>query len=385
MCSPSRSPFRQAAAADDDAGGEVRSSMSVTPLVSIVTPSYNTGRFIGARGPERARPGLPARRIRRDGRRLDRQHGRRAQVASAPALQLGVASATAARATRSTRASRRRRATILGWLNSDDTYAPGAVRAAAEFLGRNPTSTWSTATRLHRRRGQRHRPLRPRRAVRPPTGCSTTPTSSCSRRCSSAAAPSRRSAGIDASLHWAMDYDLWLKIAAAGLKVAYLPRVLANFRWLGGQQDRDRRLGPARRDRHRRRAATAPGAARVHPPRARATCTCPRRWQAWRHRDVGEAAAGSRRPRGTSFVVPARRCGACCRRAPGGSCTSARCCAAGRPSARRLWCKRCRDLERQNAGCQPHRMATLPSHLSMIRAILFDILAPILILVALGA
>ena len=38
--------------------------------------------------------------------------------------------------------------------------------------------------------------------------------------------------GIDASIHWAMDYDLWLRIAAKGLNVAYLPKVLAHFRWL---------------------------------------------------------------------------------------------------------------------------------------------------------
>jgi GT2 family glycosyltransferase len=38
--------------------------------------------------------------------------------------------------------------------------------------------------------------------------------------------------GIDDSLHWCMDYDLWLKMAVKGLKFGYLPRHLANFRWL---------------------------------------------------------------------------------------------------------------------------------------------------------
>src|SRR5213078_2278299 len=42
--------------------------------------------------------------------------------------------------------------------------------------------------------------------------------------------------GLDPTLNWAMDYDLWLKFAAAGFKVAYLPRVLANYRWLGGSK-----------------------------------------------------------------------------------------------------------------------------------------------------
>jgi hypothetical protein len=39
--------------------------------------------------------------------------------------------------------------------------------------------------------------------------------------------------GLDPSLNWAMDYDLWLKFAARNYKVAYLPRVLAHYRWLG--------------------------------------------------------------------------------------------------------------------------------------------------------
>ena len=38
--------------------------------------------------------------------------------------------------------------------------------------------------------------------------------------------------GIDESIHWAMDYDLWLRIAAGNFKIAYLPQLLAHFRWL---------------------------------------------------------------------------------------------------------------------------------------------------------
>jgi hypothetical protein len=38
--------------------------------------------------------------------------------------------------------------------------------------------------------------------------------------------------GVDESLSWAMDYDLWLKLAAR-YPVAYLPRRLARYRWTG--------------------------------------------------------------------------------------------------------------------------------------------------------
>ncbi len=38
--------------------------------------------------------------------------------------------------------------------------------------------------------------------------------------------------GLDPAAHWAMDYDLWLRLAAGGYRVAYLPRELARYRWL---------------------------------------------------------------------------------------------------------------------------------------------------------
>src|SRR5690606_25563388 len=41
--------------------------------------------------------------------------------------------------------------------------------------------------------------------------------------------------GLDKSLNWAMDYDLWLKIARHH-RMAYIPRVLANYRWFGANK-----------------------------------------------------------------------------------------------------------------------------------------------------
>ncbi len=38
--------------------------------------------------------------------------------------------------------------------------------------------------------------------------------------------------GLDATLHWTMDYDLWLKLAERHT-IEYLPQVLAHYRWLG--------------------------------------------------------------------------------------------------------------------------------------------------------
>ncbi len=120
---------------------------------------------------------------------------------------------------------------ILAWLNSDDTYAPGAVRAAAEFLRDNPkvALVYGDANFIdargkligpcvHVERFDRNRLSRYSDFIVQP------------------AAFFRRSAfeavgGLNPSLNWMLDWDLWMRLAER-FEVAYLPRVLANYRWL---------------------------------------------------------------------------------------------------------------------------------------------------------
>jgi glycosyltransferase involved in cell wall biosynthesis len=203
--------------------------------VAIVTPSYNTGRYVGAT----VRSVLdqdyaPLDYLVMDGGSTDetvdvlKSFGPRVRWVSerdkgqSDAINRGFAQA---------------RGEVLGWLNSDDTYAPGAVRAAAEFLAAHPDvgmvygdADFIDASGRYIGRCQHvekvfspHRLLHYSDFIVQP------------------AAFFRRSAfeavgGLDPSLNWAMDYDLWLKFAAAGFKVAYLPRVLANYRWLGASK-----------------------------------------------------------------------------------------------------------------------------------------------------
>lgn len=125
----------------------------------------------------------------------------------------------------------RTRGDILAWLNSDDTYAPGAFRAVMEYFQAHPEvdvvygnadyidchgnliSPCVHIEPFNRRRLFRYSDF----IVQPATFF-------------------RRSAfeavgGIDTNLHWCMDYDLWLKIAQKHT-IAYLPQLLAHFRWL---------------------------------------------------------------------------------------------------------------------------------------------------------
>ena len=204
--------------------------MSSTPLVSVVTPSFNTGRFIGeAVDSVLSQDYRNLEYIVMDGGSTDRtiselkRFGNRINWVSerdrgqSDALNKGFLKA---------------KGQIFGWLNSDDTYAPGAISAAVEFLWANPDVAAvygdamfidahgsDIAKCVHVEPFDRHRLMHYTDFIVQPTVFF------------------RRSAfesvgGIDETLHWCMDYDLWLKMVVKGLKIAYLPRHLANFRWL---------------------------------------------------------------------------------------------------------------------------------------------------------
>lgn len=120
---------------------------------------------------------------------------------------------------------------ILAWLNSDDVLAPGALRTVADYFTAHPEVdlVYGDATYIDAQGKQIGRcvhvePFSARRLfhysdfiVQP-------------------AAFFRRSAyeavgGLDPSLHYGMDYDLWLKLASTH-RIAYLPKPLASYRWL---------------------------------------------------------------------------------------------------------------------------------------------------------
>jgi glycosyltransferase involved in cell wall biosynthesis len=121
---------------------------------------------------------------------------------------------------------------ILGWLNSDDLYEPQAVSAAVEYLRLHPehAMVYGDATHVDAE-GKEIGP------------CSYVEPADVHRLIHEVdyivqpAAFFRRSAfdavdGLDESLHWALDYDLWLKMARQ-FPIAYLPRKLARYRLTG--------------------------------------------------------------------------------------------------------------------------------------------------------
>jgi glycosyltransferase involved in cell wall biosynthesis len=124
---------------------------------------------------------------------------------------------------------------ILAWLNSDDTYAPGAVRAVAEIFAARPDIgvVYGNADFIdargnfiapcaHIENFNRHRLLHYSDYLVQPAVFF--------RR-----ALFESAGGLDALLNWAMDYDLWLKFAAR-TEFFYLRKNLAHYRWLGGSK-----------------------------------------------------------------------------------------------------------------------------------------------------
>ncbi len=123
---------------------------------------------------------------------------------------------------------------VIAWLNSDDLYEPGALQAVAEAYLRQPFD-WcfgncrnideqdneirQVITRYKRKQSQRYsysRLLRRDFVSQPATFFTR--------------AAYDRLGEIDRTLHYAMDYDYWLRLGRESDPV-FIDRTLASFRW----------------------------------------------------------------------------------------------------------------------------------------------------------
>ena len=125
---------------------------------------------------------------------------------------------------------------IVGWLNADDFYAPGAVAAAARFLAERPDVdvVYGDCIYLYQDAEPEESRLVRARAfdlgVLLNVGCYIPQPATFFRRSALAGIT------LDTSLRYAMDYDLWLRLARAGRTFAYLPQTLATFRITPGSK-----------------------------------------------------------------------------------------------------------------------------------------------------
>jgi glycosyltransferase involved in cell wall biosynthesis len=118
---------------------------------------------------------------------------------------------------------------ILAWLNSDDVFAPGAIwRAIAEFRrNQRAVLVYGNTDEIDRdgaplgqakyaRQVDRQYLVHEANAIPQPSAYFQR-------------AAYETAGGMDTSLHWTMDYDLWIRLAALG-PIVYLPETLSKLR-----------------------------------------------------------------------------------------------------------------------------------------------------------
>ncbi len=133
---------------------------------------------------------------------------------------------------------------ILGWLNSDDVYCPGAVRTVVDFFKLHPdvALVYGRADLIDSD-GSVVRPIlwedfsapvciaRHRYTIPQPAAFFRRETI-------------QRVGLLDERLHYCLDWDYWIRIALAGLKIAKIPHTLARCRLHRGSKTVSELLRP---------------------------------------------------------------------------------------------------------------------------------------------
>jgi hypothetical protein len=126
---------------------------------------------------------------------------------------------------------------VLGWLNSDDLLAPGGVRKVLEALGDHPDRSWAVGHASTVDARSRHLLNRPTIPFQPADLYNLhlyLPQESTFFRREAYMAVG----GVDPDLRYAMDYDLWLKLARFGPPL-FVDAHVGIFRVLNGQKSSD--------------------------------------------------------------------------------------------------------------------------------------------------
>ncbi|HJW90063.1 MAG TPA: glycosyltransferase family 2 protein [Anaerolineales bacterium] len=201
------------------------------PLVSIVTPSYNHANFLEETIRSVLTQDYPQLEyIIIDGASTDGSQ----EIIRAHALRLSawISEPDQGQTDAINKGFARARGEILAWLNSDDTYLPGAVSGAVAFLESHPQAgmvygdanlvdeAGKVIGRFPARQTDYRRLLR---------GHVHIPQQAAFFR----ARLWRRVGPLDPSFYFAMDYDLWVRLARVA-PLCYHPRLWANFRLHGG-------------------------------------------------------------------------------------------------------------------------------------------------------
>lgn len=199
--------------------------MSEPPLVTVVTPSFNHGRFIRETIESVLTQGYP--RIEylvMDGGSQDGT----VEILKAYGDRLSWVSEPDGGPTRAiNKGWRRARGSILAYLNADDTYLPGAVETAVRALGAHPDAGAVYGEGYHVDEAgaviERY-PTEPFDMARLAQTCFISQPTVFLRR-----DVVERLGYLDESRRYCMDYDLWIRLARV-TRLVHVPEYLANTR-----------------------------------------------------------------------------------------------------------------------------------------------------------
>ncbi|MDQ6670161.1 MAG: glycosyltransferase [Chloroflexota bacterium] len=198
----------------------------MTPSISIITPSYNQGRFIQRTIDSVISQGIPELEyVVVDGGSTDetidilRSYSHQLQWTSerdqghSDAINRGIA---------------RTAGPVVGWLNSDDIYYPNALQTVLDFFRHHPEIdvVYGDANHIDENDAIIEQyPTEVWNLERLKDVCFISqPAAFLRRRVVNAYGP------LDLSLRYCMDYDYWFRLGLRGARFAYLPKLLAATR-----------------------------------------------------------------------------------------------------------------------------------------------------------
>lgn len=200
------------------------------PRLAIVTPSYNTGRYIGAAIQSvMQQQGAAFDYIVMDGGSTD---GTVDLLKSLGPKLRWVSQKDAGQSDAINRGFAQTDGEILGWLNADDVYAAGALRTVAEHFAAHPevdvvygNAAYIDAAGRYIANCAHVEPFSRRRLLHY-SDFIVQPAAFFRRRAFEAVG------GLDISMNWTMDYDLWIKFTTAGSRIIHIDVLMAYYRWL---------------------------------------------------------------------------------------------------------------------------------------------------------